>query len=307
MTKHNKNWSVRAPWDDELIRLERNFMVSMKNDPSRRAWRRVIEAVDPERIVGYACCQETMVEKNTNHALDESVRLIWDIRPAWRTSVAAEELLDEALAYAKESGCVRVFTCVVPGETLEELVRCRGFEEVSREEVWDIPVLVALAELEKRGGVMLAHTPVSVLPLEEVNIERVRRICGVTHLLTPERVVPVVPGLNHGFAPGLSFAVGEPEDPAAVLLGREYIGRGYLEVLARNPDAGNVSSAGVAALLIAFFRAVSALGLERVACVVKPGNISAMESLVRRVGGKRLEAVATFKLEMGALIPGRKI
>ncbi len=285
-------WTVRPPWPDEAVRLGKHFNVWTPLASARALGRWVIEAGEPERIVGVAILTETSPAPKPGAPTVPELRLAWEVRAAWQDRPAAEALLDAALTAARQSTVPRLVMTVVPDKALAALALRKGFEELSREEVWEVPVGAALVNLEDRGSQIIALTPLPISPIGQANLERVKKICAATTLLTPERVVPCRPGVAGGFDPGLSFFAGDPDQPAAVLLGREQLGKAYLEVLARNPDVKDLPLAGVLGLLRAFFRAAAALGMDQVSCAVRPDSLPGLVPVARRSGGKRQEAIA---------------
>lgn len=88
-----------------------------------------------------------------------------------------------------------------------------------------IPAATALGQLEERGGPLLVRSPVTVWPLGQASLERVRQICAAANLLMPDRVAASQPGIAGGFDPGLSFFAGDPANPVALLLAREHLGK----------------------------------------------------------------------------------
>ncbi|MDB6173544.1 MAG: hypothetical protein JWL59_2855 [Chthoniobacteraceae bacterium] len=288
MSELSVNWMVRPPWPDETYRLAHHFTVQFAEE--RGNWHRVIEAADPQRIVGFAALQEL------NRPAE--LRLLWEIRLEWQAHAATEALLDLALKQARDMGARTVVTNAVPEATLAQLAVQRGFKEISRQEVWSIPVAPTLSLLEERGGPLLARSPVVVSPLVQSNLEQVRKICANAHLLTPESVRPRTPGIPAGFDPGLSFCAGDLANPGIVLLAREHFGKAYLEVIARNPEAVDFPHTGVIALMRAFYRAVAELGLEEVTCAITSGNNFGLVPLTRRAGARCTEAVASFRIDL---------
>ena len=298
MPKPNEEWQVRTPWPDETVRLEHHFKVATKIGPERRSWRWVIEVVAPARIVGLAVLRETDATAKASAPTYPELHLAWDVRPAWREHAAAEALLEAALAQARSSKAKQVTTTLPADESLARLAMQKGFAELSRQEVWGIPVAAALDQLEGRGSKVLEHFPVYVATLDHAPLDKVMKICSATNLLTPDQVRPSSPGVAGGFDPGLSFGAGHPANPAAILLGREQFGAAYLEILARNPEATDLHFTGMLALLRAFFRAAAARGLEQATCAVRSGNNVGLVPLARRAGGQRQESAAMLKLDL---------
>ncbi len=298
MPRPNEEWQVRTPWPDETVRLERHFKVATGTAPERRAWHQVIAASSPARIVGLAVLRETDSPAKADAPTHPELHLAWDVRPAWREHPAAAALLEAALTQARLSRARQVTTTLPADEALARLALQKGFAELSRQEVWGIPVAAALAQLEGRGGKVLAHLPVEVFSLDQAPLDQVRKICSTTNLLAPDQVRPSSPGVAGGFDPELSFGAGHPAKPDAILLGREQFGTAYLEILARNPEAMDLHFTGMLALLRAFFRAASALGLEQATCAVRSGNNVGLVPFARRAGGQRQESVAMLKLDL---------
>ena len=288
---HQETWRVREPWLDEAPRLARHFQVEARRGQARRLGALVIEAGDPERLVGLANWGEVR-----QPPAQRVFWMEWEVRPLWRDHAAAEALLDATIARVRDAGGDELTMRVAADGVLHALARRRGFVERSRQEALNVPVAVALAQLEDRGGRIIEREPVVVFPLMQANLAQVKCLCAETQLLPAERVHPVGPGMSGGFEPALSFFIGEPDEPAAVLLGREQAGVAYLEVLASDPKARRSSASGVLALMRAFFRSVHALKLEEVTCAVRPESSPGLIGLIRRAGATRRDAVAVLRL-----------
>jgi hypothetical protein len=299
MSDPNPTWKVRPPWPDELLRLERNFQIPGlqigAGVPVRR-W--VIEASEPERIVGMAALKETL-EPSPEDGLKASVlRFAWEVRPSWGNHPAAAAILETVLSEAKEAAASAVVTSAENDGWIENALLARGFREASRKQIWNINVQRAMGSLLGKFSRMLLRMPVQITNIDVSNLEPIRKICAHYKLLSPELVVPASPQARNGFDPRLSFVAGDPANPLAILMGRESKGKAYLEILARNAEHPNETPTASLGLLREFFLAAQKIGYDEVSCLFLFEQDSGIVSLIRRFGATRQESVSQFMLTL---------
>jgi N-acetylglutamate synthase-like GNAT family acetyltransferase len=299
MSDPNTTWKVRPPWPDELPRLERNFQIPSLQIGAQVPVRRwVIEASEPERIVGMAALKKTEEQPDDVKQKTGVLRFAWEVRPSWFTHSAAEALLETVLNAANEIAAKAVITSAENDGWIEKILLARGFQEVSRKQIWNINVEMAMVPLMGKLSRMLLRSPVEVTNVDVTNLKPIRKICAHYKLLTPELVVPVSLQVPTGFDPRFSFVAGDPDNPLAILMGRESKGRAYLEILARNAEHQEESPTAIIGLLREFFLAAQRIGYKEVSCLFLFEQDSGILSLIRRFGAIREDSISQFMLTL---------
>jgi N-acetylglutamate synthase-like GNAT family acetyltransferase len=299
MSDPNTTWKVRPPWPDELLRLERNLQIpSLQIGAGVPVRRWVIEASEPERIVGMAALKETEERPGDVTQKMGVLRFAWEVRPSWCNHPAADALLEKVLNEADEAAAKAVIVVAENDGWIEKILLARGFQEISRKQIWNIGVELALNQLLSKFSRMLLRMPVEISNVDVSNLEPIRKICAHYKLLTPEMVVPVSLQVPTGFDPRFSFVAGDPANPLVILMGRESKGTAYLEILARNAEHQNETPTASFGLLREFFLAAQKFGYEEVSCLFLFEQDSGIVSLMRRLGATRKEAVSQFMLTL---------
>jgi hypothetical protein len=256
----------------------------------------VIEASDPERIVGMAALREAENRLDGVKQIEGVLRFAWEVRPSWFNHPAVEALLESVVNESRESGAKGLIISAENEGFDEKILLGRGFEEVSRKQIWNIGVDLALDQLLAKFSRMLLRAPVEITHADVANLEPIRKICTHYKLLSPQSVVPLSLLAPTGFDPRLSFVAGSPSHPFAILLGREAKGKAYLDILARNAEYDHESPVASLGLLREFFLAAKKIGYEKSSCMLLFEQDSGIVSLLRRLGATREEAVSQLVL-----------
>ena len=168
--------SVRFPWPDEHARLLSMFPAPAPDPARLRTWFWVLATEAPERLVGAIALHER------RDAVLSGAPVGWlelAIKPAWRETAPAAELLNTAQQAARELHLSRLELDADPSAPLGRQLRERGFVAEPVQELWK----VAPAEVWGEHGATLfrglqrrSSGPIRSLTNED--LPGVRELCG---------------------------------------------------------------------------------------------------------------------------------
>ncbi|MET0262977.1 MAG: alkaline phosphatase family protein [Rariglobus sp.] len=288
------SWSMRAPWPDEMFRIERYFSPALRNTGVDKSWIRVLTAGDEERLTGVAILTEVESESGER----PGGRIDLDIRDEWVGNDAGNALLSAVVKDAEAVGLQSLTLQARTGKRLDALLQQHGFIEVIRHEVWETKLADAIERHQAEFGRIIKRWPVQVVPFEPGYLETARRICESTGLLAREKVMLRSAEHPKGIEPAISFLAGPPDQPVALVLGSVTGARATIEVMARNPAVPVTSLAAVHALFLQFFEAAEALGCMEVDCSIRPEITPTIIELMKLWNGHCSQSQAGYQREV---------